>query len=865
MLDAGTVRTAAIALEAWSEPDAPRSVKLYDSYIAAAEVLVESLLLHDHVVLPRLHERSYQDRLNGVLKLFGDDVVLEPGLSEHDTQRAVTMASEEFRSWPLFEQHARKAFESFAGIGEPVEYWDWWAHAKYQRVGFSAYAKYSAKSYDFSVTEFPDHPDQSASALLESMASTGGRGSSTGDLRVLWLTYRTFVYDHIGWLLNVPYSPHPQRAALWKAVNLRRSQPALFSSLVVDALADARIAVANDLAQLSGVSFYDVSIPQFFSYILTEAGKLSNVPAVLAQLRQTPAVRSLRMVLGELTRAVADQRSVQEVQRLLRDLKTINLDIQPPHAPCSNVPIQLGSALVPLGSAMLTRLANHLVAFIERGQEHKRPHVAFLRDVFRTTRDIWSFRDLYDRVRQLNSSPLRHTISAPREGHPSSFPQIGEHVDEDYVVVDTGRDDNRQIPPRQFQRDFAALIADGAKSFILSVVDIDNIDRLNARGSRSRVTRLLSNVGHSMFRAGAVMVSRTGGDTFLLAGEGHAIDEWEKGIRRVVETGGEGTRTTGDAVSISIGSASTFHDAGAADDLFFLAFKRMCVEKAMKKKGAAMMRVGVVVPLVEEFSVLQAHLEIVGTQIADGTHYYVMTADGLDVEVVATCLSDMGPVAAGQRVEKMIRDIGVGAVLLLGIAGSLDVSVSIGDVVVAEEICQFMHSAKAVPSADGFAFKYSGAHWKLSYAIKQAVCSFEFSAPYLFGAWRNDLTKSRADLPAAGAVLLSTNEPAIHVGHVASGDVVSGSAAFVADLRTVDRKLLAIEMEGAGAAMSAHARATSIPLVVIRGVSDRSDESKSVLQAEVNGAIRRHAMSGAVTLALQLLRWPVFCDALHSR
>lgn len=117
---------------------------------------------------------------------------------------------------------------------------------------------------------------------------------------------------------------------------------------------------------------------------------------------------------------------------------------------------------------------------------------------------------------------------------------------------------------------------------------------------------------------------------------------------------------------------------------------------------------------------------------------------------------------------------------------------------------------------------------------------------------RSDL---RAELGANYAELgeLTRESPAIRTGHLASGNAVVTSRAFIDQLRSRDGALMALEMETAGLSRAAHARTTPVPVLAIRGISDLGDADKSKFDGVGGGAFRRVAMRNATRLLLALL------------
>lgn len=100
----------------------------------------------------------------------------------------------------------------------------------------------------------------------------------------------------------------------------------------------------------------------------------------------------------------------------------------------------------------------------------------------------------------------------------------------------------------------------------------------------------------------------------------------------------------------------------------------------------------------------------------------------------------------------------------------------------------------------------------------------------------------------------------LHIGPIASGNIVAASSAFVEEIRRINRKFLAIDMEAAGVASAATDRIHRVPWLVVRGVSDRADENKITLD-ESKGVWRRYCVRNAAGLLESLLAWDGFLGA----
>ena len=264
--------------------------------------------------------------------------------------------------------------------------------------------------------------------------------------------------------------------------------------------------------------------------------------------------------------------------------------------------------------------------------------------------------------------------------------------------------------------------------------------------------------------------------------------------------------------------------------------------------------VGLLVPLKEEWEQLTHIFPVIAHDLADPRDhdfYYRLESGDPDVRIVATFLGEMGPTPASQRANRLIDRFQPQLIVIVGIAGSLDSDVKLGDVVVATEINDFDSTAKAEAVAASFEIRRSGKRLSADYALSQAVIHFSAQAGDIHKRWRNSVKEDCADLKLA----LDVEGLRDHSGHVASGNVVAAAKEFKDVLRRIDRKFLAIEMEAAGVATAAWERQFPVKWLALRGISDHGDERKKELDATDGGAFRKIAMRSAAHYLKALLSW----------
>ncbi|MEV0402204.1 5'-methylthioadenosine/S-adenosylhomocysteine nucleosidase [Actinoallomurus sp. NPDC050550] len=163
-----------------------------------------------------------------------------------------------------------------------------------------------------------------------------------------------------------------------------------------------------------------------------------------------------------------------------------------------------------------------------------------------------------------------------------------------------------------------------------------------------------------------------------------------------------------------------------------------------------------------------------------------------------------GNQSAAVLAERAINEFTPAALLFVGVAGALRSHLALGDVVVATHVYAY-HGGTS--KDDGL--KSRPRVWETSHSADQVARHIKRT-----GSWARGL-------PSHGRA------PALHFGPIAAGEVVLNSrvSPHARWLESNYNDALAIEMEGAGVAQAGHLNG-KLPVVVIRGISDRADGTK---------------------------------------
>ncbi|TFW27198.1 5'-methylthioadenosine/adenosylhomocysteine nucleosidase [Duganella callida] len=204
------------------------------------------------------------------------------------------------------------------------------------------------------------------------------------------------------------------------------------------------------------------------------------------------------------------------------------------------------------------------------------------------------------------------------------------------------------------------------------------------------------------------------------------------------------------------------------------------------------MRLGIISALAEEQHGLIEALE------SPFKHFYGMreyTAGKL-WEIDAVCvLSRIGKVAAAMTAAILVEKFGVTHIVFTGVAGSGDKNVTVGDIVVAEQLIQ--HDFDASPLFPRFEIPLTG--------LSQFATDVHLT-----------------DRLAAAAAPVTR----VHRGLIASGDQFIGKPGQIQALKAAIPSVLAVEMEGAAVAQVCFE--LGIPFAVIRTISDNANDDAAV-------------------------------------
>ncbi|MFM7710655.1 MAG: 5'-methylthioadenosine/adenosylhomocysteine nucleosidase [Ferruginibacter sp.] len=223
---------------------------------------------------------------------------------------------------------------------------------------------------------------------------------------------------------------------------------------------------------------------------------------------------------------------------------------------------------------------------------------------------------------------------------------------------------------------------------------------------------------------------------------------------------------------------------------------------------------GILGAMPEEIDGILAMMQVEQQQQFGGRTYHQGSINGRSVVVV---FSKWGKVAAAITATTLIERFGVTAILFTGVAGAINPTLRIGDLVIGNRFYQ--HDLDARPIIRQFEIPLTG---------KIAIDADPQLVKPLHDAMKAIWTDARFKEHILSPLAKSFNNPLarILVGSIASGDQFFSTNAAKNSLREALPDVLCVEMEGASVAQVCDAYQT--PFWVIRTISDQAGNDSSV-------------------------------------
>lgn len=243
--------------------------------------------------------------------------------------------------------------------------------------------------------------------------------------------------------------------------------------------------------------------------------------------------------------------------------------------------------------------------------------------------------------------------------------------------------------------------------------------------------------------------------------------------------------------------------------------------------------IGIMAAMHEELNRIVAMLENVEQQqVARKTIYLGQ----LNKQSVVVVFSGWGKVAAATTSTLLIERYNINQLIFTGVAGAISSQLNIGDIIVGETLVQHDMDCAGVLGIKRFEIPLLGLTEIPSDRVlqKQAIAASEHYV-------KNDLS---ADVDKQELEQLDIHIPTIHLGLIASGDQFISSVEKQQDLLEALPRLLAVEMEGAAVAQVAYEY--DLPFIVIRVISDKSNDDAMIDFPRFIEKVASHFTSGII-------------------
>lgn len=224
------------------------------------------------------------------------------------------------------------------------------------------------------------------------------------------------------------------------------------------------------------------------------------------------------------------------------------------------------------------------------------------------------------------------------------------------------------------------------------------------------------------------------------------------------------------------------------------------------------MRTGLIGAMPQEILMLKKEIEDLSIEKIGPREYYSGKINGSEVVM---CASGWGKVAAASAASSLINLFKVDQILFIGLAGSLDPKLEIGDIVIADSLIQ--HDVD-LSSLKGLGDVKSPFWVDFSFDVDPNLQKKAENTIDLF------ISKLKAD---EYSHIDSEYNPNIYIGAIGTGDQFVASIEGKNKIKNKFPKILCTEMEGA--AIAQVAADYHIPCTAIRIISDKADEHANEL------------------------------------
>jgi nucleoside phosphorylase len=225
----------------------------------------------------------------------------------------------------------------------------------------------------------------------------------------------------------------------------------------------------------------------------------------------------------------------------------------------------------------------------------------------------------------------------------------------------------------------------------------------------------------------------------------------------------------------------------------------------------------IVVALPKELAAVRHYfpeLVQVAPGLSSSRSYYratILTDRGGSYRVVVTLLHSMGNLEAAHATSDLIREWNPRFVLVNGIAGGISrENQEFGDIVVSRSVVYY--ELAKIRTKD---HEHRSRQFQADPSLLDGILNLTGSG------WRTRLP------PRPDGAVSDAFQPRIHIGPIASGEKVIAAIEAVNELKSLQRDVVAIEMESAGVASAAFSAVKKVGFLAVRAICDFADAAKN--------------------------------------
>ncbi len=219
---------------------------------------------------------------------------------------------------------------------------------------------------------------------------------------------------------------------------------------------------------------------------------------------------------------------------------------------------------------------------------------------------------------------------------------------------------------------------------------------------------------------------------------------------------------------------------------------------------------GIISAMQEEIQALLKEIQHVSTTVKGMRTYYSGT---LFEKQVVLVFSRWGKVASAATTAQLINDFNVEEIIFTGVAGAINSTLNIGDIVIGKNLYQ--HDMNASPLFEQFEIPMLE---KKFLETKDATKLIEASNYFL--------NNYEQYINTSAALNFNINCPKVIYGDIASGDQFISSKQKIKVLNTKLPTAVCVEMEGAAVAQVCYEY--QIPFSIIRIISDKANDNATL-------------------------------------